>query len=92
MWLKFVSDLRQIVGFLLGTPDSSTNKTDRHDIIEMLLKVALNTVDHRPKELWNIVESAVKHHIHNTYPKELCCKHLHTLYFNNNLSFKLLYK
>jgi hypothetical protein len=24
--------------------DSSTNKTDRHDIIEILLKVALNTI------------------------------------------------
>jgi hypothetical protein len=28
-----------------GTPISSTNKTDRHDIAEMLLKVALNTIN-----------------------------------------------
>ena len=28
--------------FSLGTPVSSTNKTDRHDITEILLKVALN--------------------------------------------------
>jgi hypothetical protein len=27
----------------LGTPASSTNKTGRHDIAEILLKVALNT-------------------------------------------------
>jgi hypothetical protein len=27
----------------VGTPVSSTNKTDRHDISEILLKVALNT-------------------------------------------------
>jgi hypothetical protein len=27
-----------------GTPVSSTNKTDRHDITEILLKVALNTI------------------------------------------------
>ena len=27
-----------------GTPDSSTNKTDRHDMTEILLKVALNTI------------------------------------------------
>ena len=27
-----------------GTPVSSTNKTDRHDITELLLKVALNTL------------------------------------------------
>jgi hypothetical protein len=29
--------------FSLGTPVSSTNKTDRHNIAEILLKVALNT-------------------------------------------------
>jgi hypothetical protein len=28
-----------------GTPVSSTNKTDRHDITEMLLQVALNTLN-----------------------------------------------
>jgi hypothetical protein len=28
--------------FFPGTPVSPTNKTDRHDIIEILLKVALN--------------------------------------------------
>ena len=30
--------------FSPGTPMSSTNKTDRHDITEILLKVALNTI------------------------------------------------
>jgi len=30
--------------FSPGPPVSSTNKTDRHDIIEILLKVALNTI------------------------------------------------
>ena len=30
--------------FSPGIPVSSTNKTDRHDITEMLLKVALNTI------------------------------------------------
>jgi hypothetical protein len=29
--------------FSLGTPASSTNKIDRHDIAEILLKVALTT-------------------------------------------------
>jgi hypothetical protein len=28
-----------------GTPVSSTNKTDCHDITEILLKVALNTIN-----------------------------------------------
>jgi hypothetical protein len=32
--------------FSLGTPVSSTNKTDRHDTTEILLKVALNTINH----------------------------------------------
>jgi hypothetical protein len=31
--------------FSPGFPDSSTNKTDRHDIAEILLKVALNTIN-----------------------------------------------
>jgi hypothetical protein len=30
--------------FSPGTPVSSTNKTDHHDINEILLKVALNTI------------------------------------------------
>jgi len=39
--IKFVSDLQQVG----GTPVSSTIKTDRHDITEILLKVALNTIN-----------------------------------------------
>jgi hypothetical protein len=42
--MKFVSDLRQIGGFSPGPPVSSTNKTDRQDITEILLKVTLNTI------------------------------------------------
>ena len=38
---QFVSDLRQDRWF---SPVFSTNKTDRHDIAEILLKVALNTI------------------------------------------------
>ena len=34
--------------FSPGTPVSSTNKTDRHDITEILLKVALNTTTLTP--------------------------------------------
>jgi hypothetical protein len=41
--IKFVSDLLQ-VGGLLSTPISSNNKTDRHYIAEILLKVVLNTI------------------------------------------------
>ena len=31
--------------FSLGIPVSSTNKTDRHNMTEILLKVALNTIN-----------------------------------------------
>jgi len=40
--------------FSTGTPVSFTNKTDSHDITEILLKEALNTINH--------VESGIKHH------------------------------
>ena len=39
--IKFVSALRQVSGFL----QTSTNKSDRHDIAEILLKVVLNTIN-----------------------------------------------
>ena len=38
--IKFVSNLRQV-----GTPVFSTNRTDRHDTTEILLKVTLNTIN-----------------------------------------------
>jgi hypothetical protein len=40
--IKFVSDLWQVDGFLWVF---STNKTDCHDITEILSKVALNTIN-----------------------------------------------
>jgi hypothetical protein len=43
-WIKFVNDLKQVGGFLPGPPVFSTNKTDRQDMAEILLKVALNTI------------------------------------------------
>ena len=42
--IKFVSDLRQVGVFFPGPPVSSTNTTNHHDIAEILLKVALNTI------------------------------------------------
>jgi len=42
--IKFVSDLRQDRLYSLGTPASSTNKTDCHNMTEILLKVVLNTL------------------------------------------------
>ena len=42
--IKFVSDLRQVGGFCPDPQICSTNKTDHHDITEILLKVPLNTI------------------------------------------------
>ena len=41
--IKVVNDLGQVGGFLRVLPVTSTNKTDHHDITDILLKVALNT-------------------------------------------------
>ena len=46
--IKFVSDLRQFGGFLWVLRFSFINKTDRKDITEILLKVALNTITPAP--------------------------------------------
>ena len=45
--IKFVKDLRQVGGVFWrqgGTPVSSTNRNDAHDITETLLKMALNAI------------------------------------------------
>ena len=42
--IKFVSELRQVGGFPRVLRFPPTNKTDRHDIDEIVLKVALNTI------------------------------------------------
>ena len=65
--IKFVSDLRQ--WFSPCTPVSSINKTDRHDITEILLKVALNTIKANqtilPEASLSCTETSVM-------PSELC--------------------
>jgi len=40
--------------FYTGTPVSSTNKTDRHDITEILLILALNTIAHPTHLGWSL--------------------------------------
>ena len=42
--IKFVSDLRQVGGFIRVLRFPPSNKTENHDITETLLKVALNTI------------------------------------------------
>ena len=46
------SDLRQVGGFSSSTPVSTTNKTDRHHITEILLKVTLNTINQTIRKIW----------------------------------------
>ena len=51
-----LSDLRQISAFFGGTPVFSTNKTDRYDITEILLIVALSSINpHSINVLWSPV-------------------------------------
>jgi hypothetical protein len=49
--IKFVSDLRQVGSLLWVTPVSSSNKTDSHNITEILLKVALNAITLAPLDI-----------------------------------------
>jgi hypothetical protein len=42
--IKFVINLQQVVDILRGLRFPPPIKTDRHDIAEILLKVALNTI------------------------------------------------
>jgi hypothetical protein len=42
--IKFVSDLRLVGGFIRVLPFPLPNKSDRHDIVEILLKVAISII------------------------------------------------
>jgi hypothetical protein len=42
--------IKVVSHFFPGPPVSSTNKTDRHDITEILLKMALNTIKQTNKQ------------------------------------------
>ena len=50
--IKFVSDLRQVGGFLRVLLFPPPIKIDRHDITEILLKVALNTINQIKPEMF----------------------------------------
>ena len=47
--------------FSLGPPVSSTNKTDRHDITEILLKVVINTIKQTIKQTYIVIYIEVGH-------------------------------
>jgi hypothetical protein len=52
--MMFVSDLRQVGGVHGSTLVSSTNTIDRRDITEILLRVALSTINHQISEMNNL--------------------------------------
>ena len=64
--IKFVSDLQQVSGFLraLRFP---RNKTDRHDITEILLKVALNTINLNQPTYFSIMKHISLGYINGIY-------------------------
>ena len=49
--INSVSDLRMVGSFIGILRVSSTNKTDRHSITELLLKVGLNTIKQTNKQI-----------------------------------------
>jgi hypothetical protein len=61
--IKFVSGLRQADVFFPGNPVSSTNKSDRYNIAEILLKRALRRLDRIvPAHLFRTWLSRIFHH------------------------------
>ena len=48
----YVSDLRKVGGFLGVLRFSPTNKADRRDIAEILMKEALNTIKPKPISMY----------------------------------------
>jgi len=58
--IKFVSDLREVNGFLLVMCVFSTNKTDRQDIAEILLKVTLKTI--KPNYIYILLLNCICFH------------------------------
>jgi hypothetical protein len=76
--------------FSPSTPVFSTNKTDRHDITEILLKVVLNTITLTPLFLHNNNSNEINNVKVNAtlWPKQLC----NTLCVKRKDKHKLLMK
>ena len=56
--------------FSPGTPASSTNKTGRHDIAEILLKVVLNTKIHIQIQTRSVIGRIVMLYVHVTTTRD----------------------
>jgi len=68
--------------FSPGTLVSFTNKTDRHDITEILLKVALNTIKLNPNNKNKIAARHLGITVHLIYYKGIT---VHLIYYKYNI-------
>ena len=93
--IKFVSDLRQVGGFFPGTLVSTTNKTDRHDVTEIFLKVALNTINQPANQMFAFTESFEKTKTSEEYvftiTNLLISNYWHTLQYANVIIFPIVF-
>ena len=76
--IKFVSDLKQVRGFLWVPPFPPPIKPDRHNIAEILLKVTLNTIS----LAWKI--------LHFWFPWQYCKTYLYS-WTNNKINSDYMY-
>ena len=83
--IKFVSYDRSFKWF---SPVSSTNKTDGHDIIQILLKVALNTIMNH--SLLRVIVSVPLEDKSFRLPLTLPCRIVEYLYYTLPLYFPYL--
>jgi len=82
-----LSDLRQVGGFSPGTSFSSTNESDRHDITEILLKMALNTINQTTKPLKIVKSAKLKVCPKMTSPKVKVQQHPNGKFWNSKYFF-----
>jgi len=57
-----------------GTPVTSINKTDHHDITEILLRVALNTINLKPNLFFQLFKRISKGIVVSAFPQVLLIK------------------
>jgi hypothetical protein len=72
--IKFVIELHQVGGFLRVLRFPATTKTDRHNIAEILLKVALNTITLTPSN-WTFFEYGHKYWTRGFFVNSKPCSH-----------------
>ena len=71
-----------------GTPASSTTKTGRHDIVEILLKVALNTINQSNHQITVTVFFLFKHNFIDFASQILYCENKRNGLQNKILDFR----